>query len=130
MAKVIFSGTGAVLVFAMRQSAAIWLWLILAGATAVSGGEGVWRFGTARAKITPEKLFWMAGFAARTKPAEGTLDDLWAKVLVLEDQGGELCVLVTADLLGVPKWLYDDLCSGLERPRAGDATRLANPRPS
>ncbi|NLH72842.1 MAG: hypothetical protein GX456_07290 [Verrucomicrobia bacterium] len=64
-------------------------------------------------KITPEKLFWMAGFAARTKPAEGTLDDLWAKVLVLEDQGGELCVLVTADLLGVPKWLYDDLCSGL-----------------
>ena len=46
--------------------------------------------GTAKAKITPQKLFWMAGYGARDRPAEGTLHDLWLKVLVLPAADG-LC---------------------------------------
>ena len=85
-------------------------------AVAVSAAEdATWRFGSALAKITPRELFWMGGFAARTRPAEGTLDDLWVKVLALEAPEGGRAVLITADLVGLPKWLYDRLAREVER---------------
>ena len=74
-----------------------------------------WSFGAAQAKITPTNLFWMGGFAARTRPADGTLDDLWVKALALEASDGGVAVFVTADLVGTPKWLYDDLCRELDK---------------
>jgi neutral ceramidase len=89
-------------------------WLLAASAT-FAATDANWSFGTAQAKITPKEFIWMGGFASRTKPAEGTLDDLWIKVLVLEAPDGGKGVLVTADLVGMPKWLYDHLCRGLER---------------
>ena len=60
-----------------------------------------WKAGLATAKITPDTLMWMAGYAARKKPAEGTLQDLYAKALALEDEGGHRAVIVTMDLIGV-----------------------------
>lgn len=66
-----------------------------------------WKAGVARVIITPKEPLWMAGFAVRTHPAEGTLHDLWAKALALEDRSGRQVVLVTADLLGFPKAVSD-----------------------
>ncbi|MGV3560918.1 neutral/alkaline non-lysosomal ceramidase N-terminal domain-containing protein [Larkinella arboricola] len=66
-----------------------------------------WKAGVARTVITPKPGLWMAGFAARTRPSDGTLHDLWAKALVLEDESGKQAVLVTTDLLGFPKKLSD-----------------------
>lgn len=60
-----------------------------------------WKAGLATTKITPDTLMWMAGYAARKKPAEGTLHDLYAKALALEDEGGHRVVIVTLDLIGV-----------------------------
>ncbi len=48
---------------------------------------------------------WMSGYAARTKPAEGTLHDLWAKAITLQDQTGNKVVLLTVDLIGVDREL-------------------------
>ncbi len=64
-----------------------------------------WKAGTAAAKITPEKMMWMAGYAGRTKPAEGTAQDLFAKAIVLEDEAGGRLAIVTLDLIGVPRSL-------------------------
>ncbi len=66
-----------------------------------------WKAGTAAVRITPDKLLWMAGYAARTKPAEGKAQDLYAKALALEDAAGGRLVLVTLDLIGVPRPLRD-----------------------
>ena len=77
--------------------------------------SATWSVGTAQVKITPKELQWMGGFAARTKPAEGKLDDLWAKALVLEAPDRGMAVLMTADLVGIPKWLYENLCRELQR---------------
>jgi len=66
-----------------------------------------WKAGIARAVITPQQSMWMAGYAARDHPSEGTMHDLWAKVLILEDEGGKKAVLVTTDLLGFPKAMSD-----------------------
>ncbi|GAB3163596.1 neutral/alkaline non-lysosomal ceramidase N-terminal domain-containing protein [Telluribacter humicola] len=66
-----------------------------------------WKVGVARRVITPKQSMWMAGFAVRNHPSEGTLHDLWAKALVLEDEEGKQAVLVTTDLLGIPKGISD-----------------------
>jgi len=60
-----------------------------------------WKAGAAAAKITPDTLMWMAGYAARKQPAEGTLQELYAKALALEDEAGQRVVIVTLDLIGV-----------------------------
>lgn len=86
--------------------------------------DATWRYGSAQTKITPKELFWMGGFASRTKPAEGTLDDLWIKALALESPDGGKGLLVTADLVGIPKWLYDRLCLELERRHGLDRSQI------
>ncbi len=62
-----------------------------------------WRAGVARVKITPDESLWLAGWAKRTAPAQGTFSDLFATALVLEDSRGQKLVLVSADLIGIPK---------------------------
>jgi neutral ceramidase len=89
--------------------------LTLLASVSFAAENDTWYFGNAETNITPQKLFWMGGFAARTKPAEGTLDDLKVKVLSLEANDGGRCLLVTLDLVGIPKWLYEELCAELQR---------------
>lgn len=67
--------------------------------------EGGWKAGAAQARITPEGPMWMAGYAARNKPSEGVAQDLFAKALALEDSAGNRFVLVTMDLIGIPRAL-------------------------
>lgn len=64
-----------------------------------------WKAGAAVVVVTPEKLLWMAGYASRKKPAEGKVQDLYAKALAIEDSGGTRFVIVTLDLIGVPQSL-------------------------
>jgi hypothetical protein len=66
-----------------------------------------WKAGVATAKITPQGPMWMAGYAARKKPSEGVLQDLFAKALALEDEKGGRLVIVTLDLIGVLTTLRD-----------------------
>ena len=101
------------------------LGVLLVVSAAASGAEdATWKYGLAEATITPRTFFWMGGFAARTRPAEGTLDDLRVKALALEASDGGVSVLVTADLLGIPKWLYDRLSSEVERRHHLDRSRV------
>ncbi|WP_257668303.1 neutral/alkaline non-lysosomal ceramidase N-terminal domain-containing protein [Parapedobacter tibetensis] len=65
--------------------------------------KGVWNVGVATTIITPKEATWLAGYASRTHAAEGKLHDLWAKALVLEDNDGNMAVIVTTDLLGLPR---------------------------
>ncbi len=66
-----------------------------------------WKAGAAKVVITPGQSMWMAGYALRDHPSEGTLHDLWAKALALEDSEGNKALLVTTDLLGFPKAMSD-----------------------
>jgi neutral ceramidase len=57
--------------------------------------------GVAQVIITPKTPMWMAGYAGRKKPAEGKVQDLFAKALALEDATGKRFVFVTTDLIGI-----------------------------
>lgn len=65
--------------------------------------------GIGRVKITPEKPIRMSGYAARTKPSVGVLQDLWAKALAIRDKDGHRIVIVTTDLIGFSRDFSDDL---------------------
>jgi len=69
--------------------------------------------GLARTVITPEEYMWMAGYAARDKPAEGKIQDLWAKALALEDNTGHRVLLITTDVIGFSRDLSTSICNQL-----------------
>lgn len=83
-----------------------------------------WKAGAASAKITPEHLMWMSGYGARTKPAEGTRLDLWAKALVLEDEQGQRAVLITLDLVGIARNLSLEVCDAVREKYGLDRSRV------
>jgi hypothetical protein len=78
-------------------------------------GASIWKAGAAKVNITPARSMWMSGYAARTRPAQGKLDDLWAKALVLEDPTGKRVVLVTMDLVGIARDLSQAVCADLQK---------------
>ncbi len=78
-----------------------------------------WKAGVAAVLITPEKELWMAGYASRNKPAEGKETELYGKAVALEDAQGARLVMVTLDLIGVPRTLRKSL-----EKRCGEAYKL------
>lgn len=65
------------------------------------------RAGTARVDITPKGPIWMSGYADRKHPSEGVLHPLWAKALAIEDDRHGRVVIVTTDLIGLPRAITD-----------------------
>ena len=59
--------------------------------------------GFARVNITPKSPIYLSGYAARTKPSEGVLQPIWAKALAIQDTKGAKTVIVTTDLIGLPR---------------------------
>ncbi len=74
-----------------------------------------YKAGVAVKVITPAEPVWMAGYASRTKPAEGKIHDLYAKALCLEDATGKRLVLVTTDLIGIPRTLGEQVAREVEK---------------
>ena len=71
--------------------------------------------GVARVDITPAGPIWMSGYAARTHPSGGALTRLWAKALAFESSPGGRIVVVTADVIGFPRSLGDEVAARVER---------------
>ena len=76
---------------------------------------GEFKAGVARKVITPTESIWMSGYAARTKPSEGVVHDLWAKALALEDTRGERVVIVTTDLIRLPREVSDEIAARVRK---------------
>lgn len=70
--------------------------------------------GVATARITPSEMMWLTGYAARTMPAEGVELDLFAKALALEDEAGGRVVIVTTDLIGIPRRLREEVAAAVK----------------
>lgn len=95
------------------------LWVLLLAGCAQSDFSfpSGWKAGVARVQITPEQPMWMSGYGGRTKPAEGTLHDLWVKALALEDPRGNRAVILAADLVGIDAGLSERIRRRIGLPR-------------
>jgi hypothetical protein len=98
----------------MRVALFLTVGLIVTAPPALADTPAAWKAGLARANITPDKPMWLAGYGSRTRPAEGKLHDIWIKALALEDAQGYCVVLLTSDLCGLPKWMYEQVCDILQ----------------
>ncbi len=74
-----------------------------------------WKAGVAVQVITPEGSMWMAGYGNRNKPSEGKLTELYVKALALEDPHGARLVLLTSDLVGIPRELSEAVAAEVMR---------------
>lgn len=90
---------------------------------AYASDEATWKAGVASVAITPSEPMWMAGYASRHKPSEGKVHDLFAKALAIEDPSGTRLVIITTDLIGIPRalrdWLEEAVAKEHELPAAG-----------
>jgi hypothetical protein len=77
--------------------------------------NGLWKTGVASAVITPKEYIWMSGFAAREKPADGKLHDLWVKALALEDADGNRALFITTDIIGYSRELSVAICNRIQQ---------------
>lgn len=82
---------------------------------AVADSAPNWTAGIAKKKITPAEPMWMSGYASRTRPAEGTLHELWAKALIVQDADGNQHAFVSLDLVGIGRDISTDVCKALEQ---------------
>jgi neutral ceramidase len=110
-------------------SVMIALILVISGA-AEPNAATLWKAGVAKVNISPELPIWLSGYASRNKPANSKHDDLWAKALVLQDANGRRAVLVTMDLVGIPREISQNVCKELESqyklPRASIALNVSH----
>jgi hypothetical protein len=80
-----------------------------------------YKAGTARLIVTPSTPIYLSGYASRTHASEGAVHDLWAKALAIEDRRGSRLVIVTTDLIALPRAVTDVVAAraakefGLER---------------
>jgi hypothetical protein len=81
--------------------------MFFAGPGRAAEAPFTWKAGVATKVITPSEPMWMAGYSARNKPAEGKVHDLYVKALALEDADGRRVVLLTSDLVGIPRDLSE-----------------------
>jgi len=103
----------------------VWaLTLVLALARPGFAAAPSWKAGVATTVITPTKSLWMTGFGARTNASAGTLLELHAKALALEDTAGHRAVLVTTDLLGFPANVARNIAARVEKQHGLSRDRL------
>jgi neutral ceramidase len=110
----------------MRSTPAILLLPTIAFVSIVSAepsqgapsGPTPFRAGIASRVITPDVPMWMAGYGNRDHPSEGTQHDLTINALALEDSAGTALVLVTCDLIGIPREFGEKVAAEV-KSRAG-----------
>src|SRR5205807_3455530 len=82
-----------------------------------------YKAGVASQVITPAQPIYLTGYANRTHPSDGVVQDLKAKALAIEDGSKNRVVIVTTDLIGLPRSITDVVAAragkeyGLERAR-------------
>lgn len=99
----------------MKSTCSAILILAIAAANVHAAEEPVmWKAGVATVSITPGEPMWMAGYASRTKPSDGVISELHAKALAIEDQNGARSVIVTTDLISIPRPLRQQVAKAIE----------------
>jgi hypothetical protein len=94
--------------------------LLAAALLAGAAGAADFRAGVARIDITPEGPIWMSGYAARVKPSTGVLQRLSAKALAIEDGRKRRVVLVTTDVIGLPRAMTDVVAARVQKEHGLD----------
>src|SRR5262249_1971572 len=67
---------------------------------------------------------YLTGYANRTHPSDGVVHDIKAKALAIEDKSGGKVVIVTTDLIGLPRSITDVVAARVQKEHGLDRARL------
>ena len=95
---------------------------VLYFAATLAGAD--FKAGVARIDITPDGPIWMSGYASRNHPSEGVVHQLWAKALAIEDAKSGRLVIVTTDLVGLPRAVTDVVAARVQKEYGLDRSRI------
>ncbi len=73
-----------------------------------------WGAGAAKVNVTPREPIWLSGYANRTQPSQGVLQDIYVKAAAFR-QNGRTSVLVTSDLQGLDVAMIDEIATRANR---------------
>src|SRR5579864_2851265 len=93
-------------------------------AAAFSLAAADYKAGVGRIIITPEKPIYLSGYGNRNHASEGVIHDLWAKALAIEDRKGAHVVVVTTDLIGLPRGVADVVAARAQQQYGIDRSHL------
>lgn len=82
------------------------------------------KYALARQMITPAEPVWQCGFAARTRKSEGIHDNLYATLLLLEDDQGARAALISLDIIGGDRSFITELRADLKEQYGLDQVLL------
>jgi neutral ceramidase len=88
---------------------------ILFAVTLMTAAPRGYDAGVAKVDITPKKSIWMSGYGNRNKPSTGVLHPLWTKALAIRDTKKNVLLIVSTDLIGLPKSLTDAVSARVEK---------------
>lgn len=112
----------------MKRTFVPWLLLLtmLSGPVMAERASQSYEFkaGVSRTVITPPLPMWLSGYASRTNPATEVMQDLRAKALAIEDPRGGRAVIVTTDLIGLPRQISDAVATRVRKEFDLDRSRL------
>ena len=80
--------------------------LLLLAATAVLHAKG-YEAGVEKIDITPDRPIWLSGYGNRSHPSTGVRTRLWAKALAIKDDRNQGVIIITTDLIGLPRAITD-----------------------
>jgi neutral ceramidase len=83
-----------------------------------------YKVGLATQVITPSQPIYLSGYASRTHPSDGVIQDLKGKALAVEDRSGGRLVIVTTDLIGLPRSLTDPVAARIQKSYGLERARL------
>jgi hypothetical protein len=83
-----------------------------------------YKAGLATQVITPAEPIYMSGYANRTHASDGVVHDLKAKALAIEDRSHGRLVIVTTDLIGLPRSITDAVAARVQKQHGLERARL------
>jgi neutral ceramidase len=87
--------------------------VLAAGLAPMMASAQNYRAGVARVVITPTEPTWAGGYGSRTHTTSEKEMDLYAKALALDDGKGGRVLIITTDLLGLPKNIADPVAQAI-----------------
>jgi hypothetical protein len=97
--------------------------LFAALSQAIVRGAG-FKAGVAVLPITPAVPIYLTGYANRTHPSDGVVHNIKAKALAIADSSGGKVVIVTTDLIGLPRPITDVVAARVQKEHGLDRARL------
>ena len=80
-------------------------------AISIASGQTPWKAGAAKVNVTPKESIWLSGYASRTRPSDGVLQDIFVKAAAFQDADGKPSVILTSDLQGFDVAMIENVSS-------------------